>query len=211
MARGSWLVDNWTTVALQQYSTVFRRLCDPNFNLQIGTACFSVVMLQSFLVKSRCAGLLLSRPAPYIERRFWSGHQAGSTGDDSRAIQSSPFHDACEQGDVETVISLLNKGVDVNAGDPSRANTTGLHLASRQGFVDLVYFLLEKNADVNSRGAWQLTPLMYSAVFDKPEVTSVLLEHGADMQLVDAKGKTALDHATSEQNFGVVAILQKHE
>ena len=42
-----------------------------------------------------------------------------------------------------------------------------------------------------------------------PDIASVLIENGADADLVDAKGKTALDHAIGEKNMGVAAVLDQ--
>ena len=133
-------------------------------------------------------------------------------GADTSTPETDPFHDACERGDAQHVENVLRAGtVDVNAGDAQRANTTPLHLAARRGFADVVGLLLAHGADVNVRGAWDLTPLMYTSVFNQPAVASLLLEHGADAALVDKKGKTALDHALGEKNLGVVAVLHESQ
>ena len=136
---------------------------------------------------------------------------APEAGADTSTALTNPFHDACERGDAAHVESVLRGGaVDVNAGDPQRAHTTPLHLAARRGFVGVVRLLLAHGAEVDARGAWDLTPLMYTSVFDQPAVASVLLRHGADAALVDKKGKTAMDHALGEKNLGVVAALHQY-
>jgi ankyrin repeat protein len=129
---------------------------------------------------------------------------------DTSSDKTNKFHDLVEKGDIEGVREAINSTTTdiVNQGDPGRANTTPLHLASRRGFIDLVEFLVGQGADLNARGAWDLTPLHYSAVFNQPTITTKLLDYGADHHLKDAKGNTALDHAKLERNNDVVTILE---
>ena len=158
---------------------------------------------------------LASAPSQSLLRSL-SGLGRDVAGADTSSEKTNPFHDAVERGDVDDVRRFLQEGTSdavvymVNSGDPQRANTTPLHLASRRGHIDLVQLLIAHEAHVDARGAWNLTPLMYAAVFDQPAVASLLLESGADASLVDAKGKTALDHAISEKKSAVVAVLRQH-
>ena len=151
-------------------------------------------------------------PAGVGARRFSGKALSAEAGADTSTAATDPFHDACERGDAQCVEQFLRAGqVDVNAGDPQRANTTPLHLAARRGFADVARLLLAHGANANARGAWDLTSLMYTSVFNQPVLASLLLEHGADTALVDKKGKTALDHALGEKNLGVVAVLNESQ
>ena len=138
-----------------------------------------------------------------------SSAAADSVGANTSTPETSRFHDAVERGDLAAVEQALNADPRlVNAGDPARSNTSALHLASRRGFVGLVQLLLERGADPDVRGAWELTPLHYAAVFDQPEVAEVLLAAGADVSLADVKGNTAADHAAKESNARVAEVLR---
>lgn len=65
---------------------------------------------------------------------------------------------AAQSGDLDKVISLLDKGVDVNATDGG--GYTALHYAARNGRFDVCKYLLEKKADVNATTkAGMATPL----------------------------------------------------
>lgn len=64
----------------------------------------------------------------------------------------------------------------------------------------MMSLLLRMGADVNAKGAWDLTPLHYAVVFDHPDIVSGLLGAGADPNITDANGRTALDHARLENN-----------
>lgn len=65
---------------------------------------------------------------------------------------------AAAGGDLETLIKLHIKGVDLNKGDYD--NRTPIHLASAIGHIKTVTYLIEK-AEVNNSPSdrWGATPL----------------------------------------------------
>jgi len=68
-----------------------------------------------------------------------------------------PLHFAANNGHVDVVRFLLEKGANVNAQD--HRGRTPLHLAALDGHVDVVRFLLEKGANVNAQDHRGRTPL----------------------------------------------------
>ena len=155
-----------------------------------------------------CSKLVRSHPLRF--RTLSASTSPPAVGANTSSSTTSTFHDYVEQGDLNQVKQMVEKNQQlVNQGDAGRANTKPLHLASRRGFLELVNYLVKEGADVNARGAWELTPLHYTAVFDQPSITSSLLNHGADPCLKDAKGNTALDHAITEQNEDVATVLKE--
>jgi ankyrin repeat protein len=59
----------------------------------------------------------------------------------------SPLVVALKKEDIDTALSLLQRGADVNARD--KHGMSPLHRASQGGHTDIVQILLEHNADVN--------------------------------------------------------------
>jgi len=55
------------------------------------------------------------------------------------------------------------------------------------------------------------TCLIYAATFNKIEIATLLLEHGASLRDKDARGNTALDHATLQGAKEMIVLLQKHQ
>lgn len=70
---------------------------------------------------------------------------------------------AALEGDVETVRSLLKKGLPVDTRDFD--DRTTLHLAAKEGNVKVVEALLNESADPNVRDRWGSTPLQHAVTY----------------------------------------------
>lgn len=64
---------------------------------------------------------------------------------------------AASTGDLETLMRLKIKGVDLNLGDYDKR--TPLHIAVSAGHKDVVELLLQEGVEVNSVDRWGATPL----------------------------------------------------
>ena len=166
------------------------------------------------IFKGRHASLSTRRQRRQLKKKnnnddVFDSEQPGSNTSSSK---TSTFHDLVESGNIDRVKVFVQESPSIiNAGDPGRAGTTPLHLASRRGFLELTEYFCNNGADVNARGAWNLTPLMYSAIFNHSSVATCLLKHGADQTLVDAKGNTAYAHAMLENNHDVSNMLKQED
>lgn len=82
---------------------------------------------------------------------------------------------------------------------------TDLHSAAKMGDVSAMEKFVQKGQRVNEQNAQGITPLGVAVGFNKLEAVKYLLEHGADVTLVDKKGNTVLHYAageTRERNRG---------
>lgn len=109
-------------------------------------------------------------------------------------------------GHTAVVKYLFSEGADINSKDGD--NQTALMYASKRSFNEIAAFLLKNGAAVNVRSKKKgITALMLAAVWDNVELVNMLLEHGADVKLTDAFGRTAEALAQKKGNSAVVAIL----
>uniref|UniRef100_A0A672U6X3 Uncharacterized protein n=1 Tax=Strigops habroptila TaxID=2489341 RepID=A0A672U6X3_STRHB len=69
---------------------------------------------------------------------------------------------------------------------------TPLHLACVNGHADVVRYLVQKNCQLNFADSFKRSPLMKAVQCQQEECVAILLEHGADPNLADADGNTAL-------------------
>lgn len=75
------------------------------------------------------------------------------------------------------------------------------------GVESAVQIHIERGDDLNARDANGMTPLMLSALRNKPAICKLLLDAGADPRLFDAAGKTALEVAVAADSAATAAIL----
>ncbi len=116
---------------------------------------------------------------------------------------------AAEKGDLSRVEALLHKGVAVNAINSD--GYSALHYAVQSGNVRVVRVLLKAGADVNAKTRQNVTPLIASInmAWGKPEITLALIDAGADVNVAESDGDTALWIATTESSTEVMKALLK--
>lgn len=113
----------------------------------------------------------------------------------------TPLHLAAWVGDIETTRVLLDYGADANAETtrPSRGKTALIEAARNASDPQLIKLLLEGGADPNARDHWwhaQETALHNTAIHQKVEMLKILLDYGADINMKDALGRTAIQKAS---------------
>jgi ankyrin repeat protein len=133
---------------------------------------------------------------------------------------------AARTGNAEAVRMLLARGADANARDSSLGETA-LMWAAAENHPEAVRALIEHGADPNARsdklvypkdrfglegvttilprGSW--TALMYAGRQGALESARTLAEMGADLNLADPDGTTAIELAILNGHFDTAAIL----
>lgn len=137
-----------------------------------------------------------------------SVHQRGWIGD-------TPLHWPAHNGLVEIVEVLLDAGAVIDADEINCYGGKPLHWASEHA-PETVELLLSRGADVNSRNMKTdsefhgMTPLIMNATQrdDCAEVTRLLLQAGAEINAVDARGKKALDYADEYGLHRIAGVLR---
>ena len=147
------------------------------------------------------------------------------------------LHRAAFSGDLVMVQKLVAKGADIsNRNNPFSSSPLGwadhnqqenvlqwmrthctidLHDAVTFGFLEHVEARLREDpASVNKRiDHWdipQSTPLHWAAAMGREEAARVLLEKGADPNILAGSGLTPLDVAEANGAAGVAALLEQH-
>uniref|UniRef100_A0A158Q903 E3 ubiquitin-protein ligase n=1 Tax=Elaeophora elaphi TaxID=1147741 RepID=A0A158Q903_9BILA len=133
---------------------------------------------------------------------------ANSVGTSFNSFDRSHRHliDAIRQRDTDALIDAVESGqVDANFTDD--VGQTLLNWSSAFGTVEMVTYLCDKGADVNK--GQRSSSLHYAACFGRSDIVKILLKYGANPDLRDEEGKTALDkaHERSEEEHQLVANI----
>ena len=127
---------------------------------------------------------------------------AGADVNSMDANGRTPLRIALEQDDHEAVNLLLNAGADPrNLGELQEATLFELAMEEEPDWIPeeepdeppyRFEYLLKLGIDVNEQNTTGITPLMWAVIHRKFEYILLLLDSGADVNLRDDKGRTAL-------------------
>lgn len=117
----------------------------------------------------------------------------------------SPLHQAVAENRRDIMMSLLQKGADINAR--SSNGSTILHVAAERGDVDAVKFIINNGINVGSSNNDGLTALHLAAINNHRDVMSVLLANGADVNARASDGSTLLHLAVANNMLGSVEFI----
>ena len=117
------------------------------------------------------------------------------------------IHDASCRGRAEVIRWLLQHNADVNA--TSSSNYTPLHWALMGEPGDVVQILLDYGADIDAMSEGG-TPLSVAVNCGRFDVTRLLLERGADVQIRTKRGSTLFQVATRNGNTQIAQLLLEH-
>ena len=129
-------------------------------------------------------------------------------GDLSHAFydRGTAIHMAAEYGLSKIVKFLLDRGVDPNLRTDD--GYTPLHWATSCGELEVVRLLLLSGANIAVRNGMGETVLHTSLHhYPQDDTVTFLLAHGSSLDMVDARGRTALHEAAYRGHSSIVHIL----
>ncbi|CAI7664301.1 unnamed protein product [Penicillium pancosmium] len=115
----------------------------------------------------------------------------------------TPLIAAARRGHLEIVEKLISYGADLTIKNDD--GNDALSLASFWGHYEVVKLLLQKSTNLANSEA-----LHNAAQGNEPRVAQLLLESGADIELLDSYGDTALHDASQNEDTEIAQILLKH-
>jgi len=126
-----------------------------------------------------------------------------------RAPATSLLEQAISREHADTIMNVIEHGVDINARNIS--GHAAIHLATATGNSDVVRLLLVNGADVNAVGTDSgRTSLHYAASLGHVDLCELLVRYGANTDAQTVKLETPLHLAIANGHREVVAILLKY-
>ena len=121
-----------------------------------------------------------------------------------------PLHSAIGHSETERIdliALLLQAGADQRLKGCFGENA--LHAAIRRGHYETVKLLLKYDSEVNEKTSDQFcfTPLILAVMHNQKEILLLLLQAGADFDIQDSAGKTALDYAFEQHRDEITQML----
>ena len=122
-------------------------------------------------------------------------------------IGKTPVAMAAESGELEVLKALIAKGGEIDTIDQI-GGTPLLWACALSKKPETVGFLIEQNADVNIIDDNGMTPLIWAAGIGQPGSVQLLIENGADLEIVEKNQKeTALMRAARIGNIESLRVL----
>jgi len=115
------------------------------------------------------------------------------------------LHDAVFHQSPDMVISLIEKGANINAAD--KEGYTPLILAVQSNNKQIADLLILKGADLNRRDIYGYTPLLWSLYYGNIDLAKILIEKRADVNIADNNGKTPLMFSCEKEHIEISKIL----
>ena len=159
---------------------------DPNWPNEKG---MPALVLALFIESEKVAGYLAKAPGLKTELT----NEAGET----------PLMLAAITKRLDVAQALIERGAEVN-----RPGWSPLHYAATNGSSSMIRLLLENSAYIDAEAPNGNTPLMMAAQFAPALATKLLLEEGADPNLKNHDGLTALDLARQKGNPEAARFIQ---
>lgn len=127
----------------------------------------------------------------------------------STAVYSNPIHEAVKNNNLADAKKLISQGVSINSKD--EYGRTALYWATQEGYFSLAKLLIANNADINfistNDDSW--TPLIVSSYRGHTKMVGLLVSHGANIEVKDKDGYTALSWAFKQEQYNAAELLIK--
>ena len=190
LARADAAQDFFSAAQQDNSSTILTQLLrgfDPNtLNAKGETALLIAVRHGSF----KAISALLADPQTNVEMR--------------NQQDESPLMLAALKGYLDLAKQLIARDADVN-----KPGWAPLHYAATKGDIPMIELLLDNDAYIDAESPNGTTPLMMAAQYGTPSAVKALLDAGADPNLKNGLGLSAIDFANRVSRADVAEAIAR--
>jgi ankyrin repeat protein len=139
-----------------------------------------------------------------IKKHIQNGADLSKTNEAGESVLACALRARC---DKDTLMLLIENGADIFDFDDEGVSI--FDMAITYDNLEMVNYLLEKGQDVNKTTRKSgFTALMCAACYGRTEIAKVLLDHGADQNVRDNKGFSAVDFARKMNKKSILELLE---
>jgi ankyrin repeat protein len=149
----------------------------------------------------------IGTPPPMNENANPKGPTTGQVNPDQARKDGLLLISSSEKGDIETVKSLLKKGVYIHAQD--REGRCALVAAAYKNNLEIVDMLIAAGADVNMKDNTLQSAYLISTSEGYTELLKKTIKAGADVHSTDSYNGTGLIRAADRGHVEIIAELLK--
>ncbi len=142
-----------------------------------------------------------------IKQHLKKGADVCATNEAGESVLACALREQC---DMETLMLLIENGADIFDFDDEGVSV--FDMAITYDNQEMVRFIIEKGKDVNQTTRKSgFTALMAAACYGRVEIAKILLDNGADKDIQDNKGFTAVDFARKMNKKSILALFDYNE
>ncbi len=142
-----------------------------------------------------------------VKKYIRDGADVNDVNESGESILASALRFGC---DIDLLMLLIEGGADIYEFDDEGVSVFDMSITYNN--IEIVKYIIEKGIDVNSTNRRsKFTPLMAAASYGRAEIVTMLLEHGANKEISDDRGFSAIDFARKMNKKSVLKILKFDE
>jgi uncharacterized protein len=138
-----------------------------------------------------------------VKKYIKDGGDVNEANESGESVLAYALRNRC---DVDLLMLLVENGADLYDFDDEGVSIFDMSITYNN--IEMVEYIIEQGIDVNfTQRRSRFTPLMAAASYGRADIAKLLIEQGADQNVVDEKGFSAIDFARKMNKKSVLEIL----
>ncbi len=139
-----------------------------------------------------------------VKKYIRDGADVNETNESEESVLACALRFQC---DNDLIMLLIDSGADIYEFDDEGVSI--FETAITYNNIKILQYIIAKGIDVNStQRRSRFTPLMAAASYGRVEITKILLENGANKEIVEQKGFSATDFARKMNKKSILELLE---
>jgi ankyrin repeat protein len=142
-----------------------------------------------------------------VKKHIKNGADVNEANESGESVLAYAVRSRC---DMELLMLLVEHGADLYDFDNEGVSIFDMSITYNN--INMVEYMIEQGVDVNfTQRRSKFTPLMAAASYGRTDIAKLLIDHGADKNVVDVKGFSAIDFARKMNKKSILIVLKYDE